>query len=58
MAKKYDVNDLVNVIPTLLNDPLGSLAVFLENNQETTRNKPQKILKIQKWNQFLRPKKR
>jgi len=37
MAKKYDVNDLVNVIPTLLNDPLGSLAVFLENNQETNK---------------------
>ena len=41
MAKKYDVNDLVNVIPTLLNDPLGSLAVFLENNQQSSNDKSQ-----------------
>ena len=46
MNKKYDLNDVVQHLPTLMADPLGSLTSFLEycdeNKPKSTEDKPTK----------------
>lgn len=38
MEKKYDINDLVNAIPTLLNNPLGSLVKIIDHQENEGEN--------------------
>lgn len=49
MSKKYDLNDVVNHLPNLMADPIGSLTSFLEycdknkNTNETPRTKNESL---------------
>lgn len=53
--KKYEMNDLVNAIPEIMNDPLGALTNYLEfcetkenNNKEEVNSELEDIEKAQR----------
>ena len=41
--KKYEMNDLVNVLPEIMNDPIGSLTNYLEFREQKDNTKSQEV---------------